>query len=222
MDKGFTIIRDPAEPGVILKVANDSDATIRLQREWAFLRQYRELRPPITIPNGEMETNSMTGKSHMRYEFLTGASLEEWLRVNQEPRQATTISTRLAAFLVHLHSVEVSMAVGCGIGVSEAKSRYAGERSLCVLHYDVHQGNFLVLPNGNLAALDWTNLAIGDPASEFRKLLAKVPDFGEEVLDKYLQARKDITNPDAFRDAARRYLWDYVEWKEGFGLRADA
>src|SRR4051812_20077784 len=68
--------------------------------------------------------------------------------------------------------------------------RVLGKRPFrCVLHGDLHAGNFMFMPDGTMKAFDWQMWGWGHPAQELAQLLASSvkPDRGvdERVLRAY-------------------------------------
>jgi aminoglycoside phosphotransferase (APT) family kinase protein len=79
----------------------------------------------------------------------------------------------------------------------------------CLIHGDLAAEHILVGEGGDLAGiLDWEELGIGDPASDFAWVLEATPDQGERALAAYGGA------PDAaFRERAR-FLAALIPWDD--------
>ena len=89
--------------------------------------------------------------------------------------------------------------------------------SACLVHGDIGPEHVLVSDTGDLVGvLDWEELAVGDPVSDFAWLLHARPDDGERVLGAYGGAPDQTF---AERAAFRFFLMPFHE--VAYGLEVD-
>jgi aminoglycoside phosphotransferase (APT) family kinase protein len=79
----------------------------------------------------------------------------------------------------------------------------------CVIHGDIRPAHVLSTPAGDFAGvIDWEQVSVGDPATDFAWVLHEEPDAGERALSAY-----GGTPDDRFRDRAR-FRYQLMPWYE--------
>jgi aminoglycoside 2''-phosphotransferase len=107
----------------VFRFAKHAAALQSLKKEYCLLPQIAGL-VTLEIPLPEI-VSFETGKTFSAYRFLAGDSLSPEVYLSLGAEERTRCARQVAGFLNQLHSVEITLARDCGVGVCDYVSQYS-------------------------------------------------------------------------------------------------